>query len=84
MNMACGVMVAAVPNALVALAVAKVKSSDHGEVICIVVTCTDFDHYRNLPEAVSYNGIRCGKTGWNSDKNYACYQSNATIVDAVQ
>lgn len=47
---------------------------------CIVVTCHDFDHYKRLPAVVSYNGIRCGKTGWNSDTNRCHYQSNAVLV----
>ncbi len=47
---------------------------------CIVVTCHDFDHYKRLPAVVSFNGIKCGKTGWNSDTNRCHYQSNATIV----
>ncbi len=47
---------------------------------CIVVTCYDLDHFRALPSVVSHNGIKCGKTGWNSDTNRAHYQSNAHIV----
>jgi hypothetical protein len=47
---------------------------------CIVVTCNDFDHYKRLPAVVSYNGVKCGKTGWNSDTGRCHYQSNAIIV----
>jgi len=47
---------------------------------CAVVTCHDFDHFKRLPEVVSYNGILLGKTGWNSDTNHAHYQSNAQMV----
>lgn len=47
---------------------------------CIVVTCHDFDHYKRLPAVVSIHGIKCGKTGWNSDTNRCHYQSAANIV----
>jgi hypothetical protein len=49
-------------------------------VTCIVVSCEDYDHYKQLPHVVSYNGTLCGKTGWNSDTNRAYYQSNAHIL----
>jgi hypothetical protein len=49
-------------------------------VLCIVVDCTDFDHYKSLPAVVSHDGRLCGKTGWNSDTGRAYYQSNAMIV----
>jgi len=49
-------------------------------VTCIMVRCNDFDHFKHLPEVVSYEGVKCGKTGWNSDSNRACYQSSAHIV----
>jgi len=44
------------------------------------VDCTDYDHFRALPPVVSFQGTRLGKTGWNSDSNRACYQSNATLL----
>jgi hypothetical protein len=44
------------------------------------VDCTDYDHYRQLPKVVSYQGTRLGLTGWSSDSNRACYQSNATLL----
>jgi len=50
------------------------------DVTCVVVHCQDYDHFRKLPQVVSYQGILCGKTGWNSDTNRAHYQSNASLV----
>ncbi len=47
---------------------------------CAMVDCHDYDHFRTLPEVVSYNGVMMGKTGWNSDTNHAHYQSNAQVV----
>lgn len=53
------------------------------DITCCVVDCSDFDYFKSLPQAVSYNGILCGKSGWNSDKNEAYYQSNASLVRKV-
>ena len=49
-------------------------------ITCLVVDCKDFDHFVTLPAALSYQGHVCGKTGWNSDKNAAYYQSNAKVA----
>jgi hypothetical protein len=48
------------------------------------VTCHDYDEYRVLPDAIEVQGQVLGKTGWSSDKCYACYKSGVllgTIVD---
>ena len=52
-------------------------------ITCCVVDCSSYDHFKTLPQAVSHNGILCGKSGWNSDKNEAYYQSNASLVRKV-
>jgi hypothetical protein len=52
-------------------------------VLCCMVTCTDYDHYKRLPEVTSYNGRLLGKTGWNSDTQRAHYQSNALMAKVV-
>jgi hypothetical protein len=53
------------------------------DVICCVVDCNDYDDFTSLPQVISYNGILCGKSGWNSDINEAYYQSNASLVRKV-
>jgi hypothetical protein len=53
-------------------------------VLCVVVDCQDFDHFKRLPQVVSYNGTLLGKTGWSSDTNIAHYQSNAHMVRVVR
>jgi len=53
-----------------------------GELV-LETNCTDYDHYKTLPEVVAYDGILCGKTGWSSDRNYACYKSGVKIARAV-
>jgi hypothetical protein len=50
-----------------------------GELVLETV-CRDYDHYRTLPDVVTYEGTVCGKTGWSSDNNYACYKSGAAIA----
>lgn len=45
--------------------------------------CNDYDHYKSLPQVVSYCGEMYGKTGWSSDKHYACYKRNVAIAKAL-
>ena len=52
-------------------------------VVCVVVTCHDFDQVKKLAQVVSHNGFMCGKTGWNSDTNRCHYQSIASLVIIV-
>ncbi len=54
-----------------------------GEVV-IETTCRDYDHYKSLPDVVSFEGTVCGKTGWNSDREYACYKSGAKVAMKVK
>jgi hypothetical protein len=67
-----------VPAAIVLQRVGKVDGTT-----VLETSCPDYDHYRALPQVVEYEGVRCGKTGWNSDRGYACYQSNALMAQAV-
>lgn len=59
-----------------------------GEVV-LETTCRDFDHFCALPAAVSFEeatGVPvcvCGKTGWSSDTNRACYKSGAKLAYKV-
>jgi hypothetical protein len=46
-------------------------------------TCSDYEHYKSLPQVVSYNGVMCGLTGWNSDLNKACYKSGIDIAQGI-
>jgi hypothetical protein len=50
-----------------------------GETI-LETNCQDYDHFASLPQVVSYNGVECGKTGWSSDRGYACYKSGAVMI----
>ena len=52
-----------------------------GELV-LETLCRDFDHYKSLPDVVIYEGTECGKTGWSSDRDYACYKSGAAIAKA--
>lgn len=42
--------------------------------------CNDYDHYKSLPDVVSYGGELYGKTGWSSDRHYACYKRDAKVA----
>lgn len=50
-----------------------------GETI-LETDCRDYDHFITLPSAVVYDGKVCGKSGWSSDRNYACYKSNMKVA----
>lgn len=50
---------------------------------CIMVQCDDYDHFKRLPAAVSFNGKLLGKTGWNSDTHRCHYQENAQLAKEV-
>ena len=50
-----------------------------GELV-LETTCRDYDHFVSLPDVVEYGGTLCGKTGWSSDTNRACYKSGAMLA----
>ena len=50
-----------------------------GETV-LETACRDFDQFLSLPQVVEFEGRVCGKTGWSSDRNYACYRSGAKIA----
>ena len=54
-----------------------------GELV-IEVNCDDYDHFRSLPAAVTFQNVLLGKTGWNSDRGYACYKQGAPLAKAVK
>ena len=45
--------------------------------------CSDYGEYIGLPAAVEYQGRRYGKTGWNSDKDLAYYQTSKNFALAI-
>ena len=54
-----------------------------GETV-LETSCANFEQYCALPQAVEFEGRVCGKTGWSSDRNYACYKSGAMVAHAVK
>ena len=68
-----------VPEAIVILMAGWLEGK-----LVIETTCPNYDHYRTLPQVVSYQGIECGKTGWSSDTNRACYKSGAHVAHKVR
>jgi hypothetical protein len=49
----------------------------------VTVPCEDYDAFRALPDAVTFEGRTLGKTGWNSDRGVGYYQSNARLAYKV-
>ena len=47
------------------------------------VDCNDFDEYKALPAAIEVDGKLLGKTGWSSDRFYACYKQNVSLGKIV-
>lgn len=43
------------------------------------VSCRDYDEFVALPDAIEVEGNILGKTGWSSDRNYACYKSGVLL-----
>jgi len=44
--------------------------------------CADFEAFKRLPAAVTFDGRTYGKTGWNSDSGYACFKTGVNIAIA--
>lgn len=64
-----------IPDAIVLLLAERIE-----EQLVLETDCADFDAYKALPAAVIYQGVECGKTGWSSDSNRACYKQSAIIA----
>jgi hypothetical protein len=47
------------------------------------VSCNDYDEYKALPQAIEVKQTVLGKTGWSSDKGYACYKSNVLLGQII-
>lgn len=52
--------------------------------LVLETSCPDFDTLKTLPQVVSYEGIVCGMTGWNSDRGHAYYKSKVKVALPVQ
>jgi hypothetical protein len=52
--------------------------------LVVEVDCEDYDYYRSLPAAITFDGKLLGKTGWNSDRNYACYKQGVMLAKVVR
>jgi len=45
--------------------------------------CEDYDAYRSLPAVIEVEGKLLGKTGWSSDRHYACYKERVMLGKMV-
>lgn len=46
----------------------------------IETSCEDYDAYKALPAAVTFDGQVFGKKGWNSDKGRAYYGTDKLVA----
>ncbi len=69
---------AAIKDAIQVTIVHKIEGK-----IVLETPCRDYDDFRTLPRLVSYEGYTLSKTGWNSDRGYACYQSGLPVAQVV-
>lgn len=47
------------------------------------IPCHDYDEYRTQPTALYYDGRTFGRTGWNSDRCVAYYNTRVAVAYAV-
>lgn len=65
---------------------AIVVSASHiieGETV-LETSCSDFEQFCSLPAVVAFEGRVCGKSGWSSDTNRACYKSSMRVAYGVK
>lgn len=48
--------------------------------LVIETHCCDYEQYSKLPHVVVYKEKICVKTGWSSDRCYACYKSGLPVA----
>lgn len=68
-----------IPDAITLLVAAWVEGQ-----LVLETGCEDYDAFKALPAAVTYQGVECGKTGWSSDTGRACYKSGAPVAYSVK
>ena len=45
-----------------------------GRIYCLESRCETYEEYLDLPKVINYVNNKWVKTGWSSDRNYACYK----------
>lgn len=53
-------------------------------VLILETICEDYDDYKSLPQLISYKEQAFAKTGWNSDKGYACYKPALNVGKSME
>lgn len=51
--------------------------------LVVEVDCYDFDNYKSLPQVIEVQGKNLGKTGWSSDRHYACYKEKVLLGKVI-
>jgi hypothetical protein len=48
----------------------------------VVTPCDGYEGFDKLPKGISFDGTTYGLAGWDSDRNTACFRTDATIAYA--
>lgn len=58
----------------------KLNSTNYIEGEFVAETdCEDYEAFKALPSAIEVNGKVLGKSGWSSDRHYACYSERVKL-----
>jgi len=49
----------------------------------ITTSCPDYEAYSKLPAVVEFENKLYGRTGWNSDRGFACYKTSAPLARII-
>lgn len=54
---------------------------DHSGLQVVTVRCEDdYETFKTLPSAIEFNGVRYGKSGFNSDSKIAYYRNDTLLA----
>ena len=56
--------------------VTVVQAYDYEGIGFLATYCGDYEHFAQLPAAVTFEGRAFGKAGWNSDRFVAYYRTD--------
>lgn len=51
--------------------------------LVVETTCVDYDQFRSLPQLVMFKFKTLKLTGWNSDRQRACYKETNQVARKV-
>lgn len=69
-------------QAIKALSVVAAETLPNGVKVAII-PCENYANLKSLPQAIDYDGLRYGRTGWNSDRCIAYYRTDCKVAYPV-